>query len=90
MESWKAPKGDFNWMTNEEGLVRDFPKARILLYQYESAWIGPLKVKQYMTNVAMTLLVGLESKRKVSQCKRSYENYANIAFRTALEGRWSS
>jgi hypothetical protein len=34
------------------------------LYQYESAWTGPLKVKQYLYNLAMTLLHGLEIKRK--------------------------
>ncbi|KAI1377216.1 hypothetical protein F4677DRAFT_415636 [Hypoxylon crocopeplum] len=61
-DSWKSESTSFNWTT--DGLVRDFPRARILLYMYESAWTGPLKVKQFMGNVAMTLLNGLRSKRE--------------------------
>ncbi|KAI2464864.1 hypothetical protein F4781DRAFT_435957 [Annulohypoxylon bovei var. microspora] len=40
-ESWMSESTGFNWTT--DGLVRDFPRARILLYMYESAWIGSLK-----------------------------------------------
>ncbi|KAI0833055.1 hypothetical protein F5Y06DRAFT_185254 [Hypoxylon sp. FL0890] len=61
-ESWKSESTGFNWTT--DGLVRDFPRARILLYMYESAWTGSLKVKQFMSNIAMTLLNGLSSKRE--------------------------
>ncbi|KAI5859496.1 hypothetical protein GGS23DRAFT_320106 [Durotheca rogersii] len=61
-DSWKSENTSFNWTT--EGLVRDFPRARILLYMYESAWTGSLKVKQFMANIAMTLLNGLRSKRE--------------------------
>ncbi|KAI1135696.1 hypothetical protein F5Y05DRAFT_168773 [Hypoxylon sp. FL0543] len=61
-ESWKSEDTGFNWTT--DGLVRDFPRARILLYMYESAWTGSLKVKQFMSNIAMTLLNGLSSKRE--------------------------
>ncbi|KAI1503617.1 hypothetical protein F5X99DRAFT_99738 [Biscogniauxia marginata] len=64
-ECWKSETTKFNWTT--EGLVRDFPRARVLLYMYESAWTGPLKVKQFMSNVAMALLVGLRSKREGCQ-----------------------
>ncbi|KAH9986355.1 hypothetical protein F4779DRAFT_305512, partial [Xylariaceae sp. FL0662B] len=64
-DSWKSETTKFNWTT--EGLVRDFPRARILLYMYESAWTGALKVKQFMSNVAMTLLNGLRSKREGCQ-----------------------
>ena len=64
-DSWKSESTGFNWTT--EGLVRDFPRARILLYMYESAWTGSLKVKQFMSNIAMTLLNGLRSKREVSK-----------------------
>ncbi|KAI1452157.1 hypothetical protein F4805DRAFT_448633 [Annulohypoxylon moriforme] len=60
-ESWKSESTGFNWTT--DGLIRDFPRARILLYMYESAWTGSLKVKQFMSNIAMTLLNGLKSKR---------------------------
>ncbi|KAI1767447.1 hypothetical protein GGR53DRAFT_463345 [Hypoxylon sp. FL1150] len=61
-ESWQSPTTNFNWTT--DGLVRDFPRARILLYMYESAWTGSLKVKQFMSNIAMSLLTGLKSKRE--------------------------
>ncbi|KAI0883239.1 uncharacterized protein GGS22DRAFT_168217 [Annulohypoxylon maeteangense] len=61
-DSWKSESTGFNWTT--DGLVRDFPRARILLYMYESAWTGSLKVKQFMSNIAMTLLNGLKSKRE--------------------------
>ncbi|KAI2623140.1 hypothetical protein GGR54DRAFT_37967 [Hypoxylon sp. NC1633] len=61
-DSWKSESTNFNWTT--DGLVRDFPRARILLYMYESAWSGPLKVKQFMGNVAMSLLNGLKSLRE--------------------------
>ncbi|KAI0380721.1 hypothetical protein F5Y04DRAFT_256583 [Hypomontagnella monticulosa] len=61
-DSWKSETTGFNWTT--DGLVRDFPRARLLLYMYESAWTGSLKVKQFMSNIAMTLLNGLRSKRE--------------------------
>lgn len=61
--SWKSNNNDFNWSSHKEGLQKDFPKARILLYQNESAWIGALKVKQYIHNLSTTLLHGLRSVR---------------------------
>ncbi|KAI0595658.1 hypothetical protein F4775DRAFT_568533 [Biscogniauxia sp. FL1348] len=64
-DCWKSETTGWNWTT--EGLERDFPRARILLYMYESAWTGPLKVKQFMSNVAMALLIGLRSKREGCQ-----------------------
>ncbi|KAI1485550.1 hypothetical protein F5X96DRAFT_659519 [Biscogniauxia mediterranea] len=64
-DCWKSETTGWNWTT--EGLERDFPRARILLYMYESAWTGPLKVKQFMGNVAMALLIGLRSKREGCQ-----------------------
>jgi hypothetical protein len=63
-DSWKSPKSNFNW--TKEALDRDFPRARILLYMYESAWSGALKVDQFMSNIAKQLLTGLKSKRDVS------------------------
>ncbi|EWC47693.1 hypothetical protein DRE_02893 [Drechslerella stenobrocha 248] len=68
LESWKSvdPKNDFNWLTDRDGLAKDFPRARILLYMYQSAWSGPLKVRQFMSNLAMTLLYALHEKRKNS------------------------
>ncbi|KAH0492017.1 hypothetical protein TgHK011_003415 [Trichoderma gracile] len=67
-DSWKSSKTDFNWTTHTDGLQRDFPRARLLLYMYDSAWTGQLKVKQFMGNIAMGLLVGLRSKRE--KCQR--------------------
>ncbi|KAL7940787.1 hypothetical protein V8C42DRAFT_336550 [Trichoderma barbatum] len=67
-DSWKSSKTEFNWTTHADGLQRDFPRARLLLYMYDSAWIGQLKVKQFMGNIAMGLLVGLRSKRE--NCQR--------------------
>ncbi|KAI0541034.1 hypothetical protein GGR58DRAFT_458865 [Xylaria digitata] len=65
-ESWKSESTKFNWTT--EALVRDFPKSRLLLYKYQSAWTGSLKVKQFMANIAMAMLTSLQSERK--KCPR--------------------
>ncbi|KAK0724623.1 hypothetical protein B0H67DRAFT_568395 [Lasiosphaeris hirsuta] len=66
-DSWKSAKTEWNWTTSPDGLIKDFPRARILLYMYESAWNGPLKVKNYMSNIALTLLTALRSMRQ--DCK---------------------
>lgn len=69
-KSWESDVTKFNWITDyKEGLARDFPKARLMLYQYESAWTGDLKVNQYMRNIANTMLVDLHDRR---------EGYANL------------
>ncbi|KAI1326816.1 hypothetical protein F5Y16DRAFT_218338 [Xylariaceae sp. FL0255] len=65
-DSWKSESTQFNWTT--EALTRDFPKSRLLLYKYQSAWTGSLKVRQFMANIAMALLTGLQSVRK--KCQR--------------------
>ncbi|KAI1175489.1 hypothetical protein F4777DRAFT_550113 [Nemania sp. FL0916] len=65
-ESWKSESTKFNWTT--EALVKDFPKSRVLLYKYQSAWTGALKVKQFMANIAMALLTSLQSERE--KCQR--------------------
>ncbi|KAI0120115.1 ankyrin repeat-containing domain protein [Nemania sp. FL0031] len=65
-ESWKSESTKFNWTT--EALVRDFPKSRVLLYKYQSAWTGALKVRQFMANIAMALLISLQSERE--KCQR--------------------
>lgn len=68
-KSWESgsEKSKFNWATDKDGgIIKDFPKARILLYHYESAWVGDYKVKQFMNNIAHTLLTCLKAKRKVS------------------------
>lgn len=64
-KSWESDSTKFNWITDQkEGLARDFPKARLMLYQYESAWKGDLKVSQYMRNIANTMLVDLHDRRE--------------------------
>jgi hypothetical protein len=60
---WKGDKDGFNW-TNE-CLKRDFPRARVLLFMYQSSWTGPLQVHQFMNNVANQLLTALKSVRTV-------------------------
>ncbi|KAF3929654.1 Ankyrin-2 [Arthrobotrys entomopaga] len=66
LDSWKSadPRNEFNWLSDKDGLPKEFPKARILLYMYQSAWYGPLKVRQFMSNLATTLLYALKDKRK--------------------------
>ncbi|TEA14029.1 Ankyrin-3 [Colletotrichum sidae] len=76
-DSWKSESG-FNWATGiydgasktsdtsskKDGLARDFPRCRILLYQYESAWVGDLKVKSFMRDIAKSMLEGLQANRE--------------------------
>lgn len=65
IESWKSNESNFNWMKDETGIQSQFPRARLLLYKYESAYAGGFKVKQDIENLASTLLVALSAKRKV-------------------------
>jgi hypothetical protein len=37
-----------------------------MLYMYESAWTGPIKVKQNLKSLAETLLHGLQAKRVIT------------------------
>ncbi|RFU82165.1 multiple ankyrin repeats single kh domain-containing [Trichoderma arundinaceum] len=69
IECWKSKQknNDFNWITHKEGLQREFPRARLLLYKYESAYLGGFKVKQFIGNLSHALLAGLKSKRE--SCK---------------------
>ncbi|KAI1870141.1 hypothetical protein JX265_006311 [Neoarthrinium moseri] len=64
----KSTKNNWNWMTSPDGIQGAFPKARVLLYTYESAWRGQRKVHQFMDNLAKTLLVALGSRRE--DCKK--------------------
>jgi hypothetical protein len=64
--SWQSETGDkFNWIKGIDGLKKDFPDARIMLYAYASAWKGPFKVKQYVHNVARTLLESIHGASEV-------------------------
>ncbi|KAH7138655.1 ankyrin repeat-containing domain protein [Dendryphion nanum] len=60
-ESWL--KGKFNWASDKNGLVKEYPNARVLLYQCESAFHGSLKVEQFLDNLALGLVDGLQSYR---------------------------
>jgi hypothetical protein len=62
--SWKSTKNEWNWMKSEDGLHAAFPKARILLCKYESIWQGPLKVNQFLDNIARFLLAALRGRRE--------------------------
>lgn len=62
--SWKSDKADFNWATSKDGITKDFPNSRVLLFQYESAWLGAHKVKQTLRNLATTLLMRLDGMRE--------------------------
>lgn len=73
--SWQSTKGTFSWINDKNGLRRDFPNARFLLYSYESAWVGALKVKQTIANIADNLLGALLAKREVSTLRFGVSSY---------------
>ncbi len=57
---------DFNWLRDKDGLAELFPKSRIMLYDYASAWTGNKKVRATMRSICSWLLDDLRGKRKVS------------------------
>jgi hypothetical protein len=56
----------FNWLQDPDGLASLFPKARIMLYDYASAWKGKRKVRSTMQSICTWLLDDLREKRKVN------------------------
>ncbi|OBS24987.1 hypothetical protein FPOA_05523 [Fusarium poae] len=68
--SFKHADTNFNWVSDEDGIAREFQNARILLYHSESSWTGAIKVKQFLGNLAQTLLEGLKVKRENSALVR--------------------
>lgn len=68
--SWLANEKDpksFNWLTDKkDGLPKDFSNARIILFQYASAYHGAFKIRQYLTNIARTLLERLHADRQAA------------------------
>lgn len=83
----------FNWLEDADGLARAFPQARIMLYDYASAWIGALKVRATMRSICLWLLEDLNAKRKVGFHTSTsglsvYSPCARLAPR--LLGRWYS
>jgi hypothetical protein len=59
----KTDKTSFNWAFDKQGLLRDYPDARIFLYHHQSAFHGAYKIENYLDNLATTLLNSLKSKR---------------------------
>jgi hypothetical protein len=63
---WPVPEDNgFNWLKSDNGLAKVFPQARVLLYNYRSAWKGKFKAKQAMEDLGKSLLTGLLSVREV-------------------------
>ncbi|KAK1828991.1 ankyrin repeat-containing domain protein [Podospora conica] len=60
----ETPRG-FNWLTDErEGIHADIPKSRVMLYHYDSRWLGTQSKEQTIYNVAILLLESIIEKRK--------------------------
>ena len=78
--SWTHPDTQFNWALDDDGLVKDFPKARVLLYYSQSAWRGKFKVQQYIEPLASNLLRGLHQERE--GCPQ------RVRFRSLVPGYW--
>lgn len=64
---------NFNWLSDGDGLQKDFPQVRIMLYQYNSQYRGANSVDSPLDTIASELLSALQVKRKVSHtmCQRS-------------------
>ncbi|KAI5468000.1 ankyrin repeat-containing domain protein [Mariannaea sp. PMI_226] len=57
--------GGFNWLKDEQdGIRSNIPGARVMLYHYESRWLGADAKQQTLYNVASLLLDSLVEKRK--------------------------
>ena len=60
----ETPRG-LNWLSDErEGIRSDVPKSRVLLYHYDSRWLGAQAKEQTIYNVAILLLESIVEKRK--------------------------
>jgi hypothetical protein len=62
----------FNWLADDDGLRREFPTARVMLYEYESRWLGKQAIPQSVSNVANNLLESLHAHREVSYYLTSF------------------
>lgn len=65
--TWTGEGVSFNWLEAEYGLQRDFPQARIMLFQYNSQYRGSNKVDTALGYIAIDLLAALKAERIVSQ-----------------------
>lgn len=64
-ENGRARLG-YNWLADEKGLRSGLPNARIMLFQYNSAYMGKWKIKQTMPAIGISLLEALVGEREVS------------------------
>lgn len=60
-----AEPKSFNWLRDKDGLALLFPRSRIMLYDYASAWRGTRKVKATISSICTMLLELLAENRKV-------------------------
>ena len=74
----------FNWLRDEDGLASLFPKSRIMLYDYASAWKGPRKVRATMKSICAWLLDDLQEKRKASQAEQPHATFSLTFCRGSL------
>ncbi|KAL4409756.1 hypothetical protein CABS03_09595 [Colletotrichum abscissum] len=66
-KSWlyeKEGSKSYHWLKDDDGLAKDFPSARIMLFAYSSAYAKRFKMKQYMVNLAAELLEALNLRRE--------------------------
>ncbi|KAK4981019.1 hypothetical protein LTR66_010241 [Elasticomyces elasticus] len=66
-EKAQAPHKDginYNWLNDGEGLRKDFSRARIMLYQYNSQYKGANNVDSPLDTIASELLSALQASRK--------------------------
>ncbi|KAF2768853.1 hypothetical protein EJ03DRAFT_112885 [Teratosphaeria nubilosa] len=57
-------KKEFNWIRDKDGLASLYPKSRVMLYDYASAWQGSRKVRATMKSICIWLLDDLSERRK--------------------------
>ncbi|KFA71332.1 hypothetical protein S40288_09108 [Stachybotrys chartarum IBT 40288] len=63
--SFGSETSDFNWLKDpKDGIPDTIPGARVLLYHYDSRWLGSDAKQQTLYNVASLLLASLAEHRK--------------------------
>ncbi|KAH7324188.1 ankyrin repeat-containing domain protein [Stachybotrys elegans] len=64
-KSFGSETSDFNWLKDpKDGIPDAIPGARVLLYHYDSRWLGSEAKQQTLYNVASLLLTSLAENRK--------------------------
>ncbi|KAK3695717.1 hypothetical protein B0T22DRAFT_478346 [Podospora appendiculata] len=76
----EQPRG-FNWLKDEkEGIRSEIPNARVLLYSYDSRWLGGKAKAQTLGNVAELLLDSIVAKRKKGPGQTNDEDVRPLVF----------